>query len=267
MEKPKKEILGTEDLGAKAESSPHLAEALKAEEDTLGLEAEEMPGWKKKALMVLLGITVLASGMAGTTKEAKAQGFHFGQMAAQSMQQGLNMSINDLFQTGQERRQIERDMINRQLNRADQAYQQELNARNQMRQLSIDQVRQEIRQIDNRINTYEQVKTEAIRKLGTPGADTATIRHQIAICEGEIGKLKRDKAAYLQAATGISPAPSSQMSPTPGYAPSPSPPEGQWRPAPSQTPAPSPQMRPRSGRTPPPPGYSDEKPLPPLPDL
>ncbi|MDP1845346.1 MAG: hypothetical protein Q8L09_01195 [Candidatus Moranbacteria bacterium] len=67
---------------------------------------EKKPSWPQKARAVLLGITILASAMAGTAKEAKAgEGFHFGQRAAQSAQQAIDQGINDFFRAGQEKRQ------------------------------------------------------------------------------------------------------------------------------------------------------------------
>jgi|GEM_PF-3581418 len=281
--------LGGEMQEAERLAPVELAEVMDKEKAAIGIEVsekkDEKPGWRQKAGAILLGITILASAMAGMTKEANArEGFNFSRRAAESLQQGLNQGISEAFQADREQRQRMQNrqdqVFNAQLDMERQMIQQQINDRNQIRQMNVDQVRQEIQQINNRINTYEQVKTEAIRKLNDPKADKAGIQSQIRICESEIAKLEQKRAAYLGAATGISqtPPPAPQMRPNPGYAPPPAP-QGQWRPLPPQTPPPPPQIRPQTGRPLPPPvspnynkpvsppSYSNEAPLPPLPDL
>jgi len=265
-----------------------------------GEKKDNKPGWRSQAMKVLIGLTVLASVMAGIAKEAKAG------EASEYVRQVINRGIDESFSTARDQRQ-------RELNRGDelfrarldverQAIQQQRDDRNQVRQLSIEQVRQEIQQINNRISTYEQVKAGAIQKLSDPKADAAAIERQVRLCEGEITKLEQKRAAYLGAATGIAPAQAPSQAPEREYRPvhpaSPSPPQGtfirrenmppqtppppqvrpsrgysspppasrgEWRPPP-QTPPPPP-MQPRQNRPVSPPLSYDGKPLPPLPDL
>jgi hypothetical protein len=304
MEKIPNKRLGAQTPEGKPRLPAELAVIMDNEAVSLGVETAnkkgEKPNWRRKAGAVFLGITILASAMAGTAKEAKAgEGFNFSQRAAQEAQHGLNRYIDNLFQGSQEQRQREqnrRDQIfNAQLEIEKRAIQQQADDRNKIRELNIEQVRQEIQQINNRINTYEQVKVEAIRKINDPNAE-----RQIRLCEGEIAKLEKKREAYQRAATGISPAqaprreykpmspsstsppqgtfirrgnmppqtppPPPQMRPSPGYSASSPASRGEWRPMPPQTPPPPP-MQPRQNRPVSPPLSYDGKPLPPLPDL
>jgi hypothetical protein len=289
------EIIPDKKLGAetpKGESRipAELANAMDNEAAVLGVgtmeKKDKKPGWSRKAGAVLLGITILASAMAGTAGEAKAEGFHFGRRAAEIVHQGFSQGINDTSNRGNQafnaQLDAERQVFNARLELEKKAIQQQVDDRNQVRQLNIEQTKQEIQQINNRINTYEQAKAGAIQKLSEPKADTAAIERQIRLCESEITKLEQKRAVYLGAATGITPTQAPYQTPKGEYRPNPAPspaPQGQWRPIPPQSPPSSPQMRPRPDRPLPPPvppqqnrpvspplSY-DGKPLPPLPDL
>jgi hypothetical protein len=300
--------LGKEPRGEEGQIPPELKRvmAIKIAEEaaTLGGDTEEKedkkPGWRSKATKVLIGLTVIALAMAVAPKSAKAGG----RFLPTLLQEGARQGVTEGFQSAREQRQREQnredELFRARLDVGRQAIQQQRDDRNQIRQLNVRQVEQEIQQINNRINTYEQAKAGAIQKLSEPKADTATIERQIRLCEGEIAKLEQKRASYIGAATGITPTqapsqaprgeyrpnpapspasqgdwrpmppqtppPPPQMRPNPGY-PAPSPAsQGDWRPMPPQTPPP-PQMRPRSNGPVSPPSYSDEKPLPPLPDL
>jgi hypothetical protein len=311
------EIISDKKLGAQTqEGEPkmpaELANAMSNEAAVLGVgtaeKKDKKSSWPQKAGAVLLGITILASAMAGMAKEAKAgEGFNFSRRAAEIVHQGFNQSLSDASNRGNQaynaQLDAERQVFNARLELEKKAIQQQVDDRNQVRQLNIEQTKQEIQQINNRINTYEQAKAGAIQKLSEPKADTAAIERQIRLCEGEITKLEQKRAVYLGAATGITPmqappqaprgeyrpmSPSStsppqgtfirrenmppqtpppppQMRPSPGYPASPPASRGEWRPLP-QTPPPPP-MQPRQNRPVSPPLSYDGKPLPPLPDL
>lgn len=124
------------------------------------------PSWPQKARAVLLGITILASAMAGTAKEAKAgEGFHFGQRAAQSAQQAIDQGINDFFRAGQEKRQRNQRMEEEAIRQRQNMQAEEMRRIQNMQAEQVRIIQDQLRQIgQDELNAIRDFKDGKINK-------------------------------------------------------------------------------------------------------